>query len=670
MNKTDTSAKPGLSDEEIGKILRDESSRAIGLAHGNNSDTLDAQREKALEYFKGEMKDLTVLPNRSSAVDTTVADTIETILPDLMGIFTEEDIVEFEPQGDDDVEAAKQETDFIRHVLFAQNKGWRHLYTAFKDALTVKLGIWHWWAEIKESKDENSVTVQDQVEGMAAIEFMEARGAEWTDMQEGDDGVITLTFISESKELKVCFKAVPPEDVWFSDDGDTLAECTYVAMRSRERVQTLIEDGYDEALVEKLSSYVPDDETRQARDTVDETDDGTDTAGTNGLRRVEVNAHFIRTDMDGEGIKTWRVVTGRDEGIVLDKQIVPSIPFAAITPFPNPHRLIGLSMVDKTMEVQRIKTSLLRMMLDSGYFALNQRNEVAETEATANTIPDLLNNTPGSPVRSKSGNAVRSIQTGGLDFDAAGALEYMATVNEMRSGVIRNNMGIGSDALHKTATGQQSQENMGQRRTRLIARIFAEMGFVDLCVGIHDLLRDTAFGPMRARINGDTVEVDPTNWGARKDMVIEIGSGGMDATRNALREVLQMLEQVVTLQGGLQGPVLDVSGIHRVLTKFIDTLPVKGLSGIFIDLERAEAITEQQEQAPDPQEQQAQAEMQAKQQDMQFKSQLESMKIEAKQQADIYRADKEQETSLKRAVIEAQTQTDLPALHPGGNVGR
>lgn len=655
-----------MGDDEISAILKSESTSAIGMDW--NDEKLSGERVKALEYYRGEMKDIPALANRSNAVDTTGADTVETALPDLMGIFTEEDVVEFEPIGDEDVDAARQETDFIRHVIFSENRGWRHIFTAFKDALQVKIGVWHWWAEIEEETDENTVIVRDDAEAYAALDHFEVQGAEMADYAvDPDTQTVSLTFITETQNLKVCFKAVPPEDVWFSDDGESLGECTYVGMRSREREQTLIEDGYNAEKVGELATYGADDnDVSDARDTVDETDDRGNRGGMNGLRKVEVHAHYIRSDLDGEGVKIWKIVTGTQCKPILEKEVVAQIPFASITPFLNPHRLIGQSMMDKTMEVQKVKTSLMRMMLDSGYFALNQRNEIAMNEANENTVSDLLNNSPAVPVRSQTGNAIRSIQSGGLDFDAQGALEYMSTVNEMRTGIIRNNVGITSASLHKTATGQQSQENMGQRRTRLIARTFAETGFRDLCLGLHALLRDSALGPMRKRINGETVDVDPTSWGVRKDMSIEIGSGGKDAARQAVSEALALVEKVVTLQGSLTGPIIDVTGVVRTLTKYVDLLPVKGLSGIFMDDGQAQAAMQQEAQEPSPEQEAAEA----KQAEMMTKTHLDMAKIQADQQTDLIRIEKEQETGLQRALIEAQTKTNIPDIRFGGDVGR
>jgi len=72
-------------DAALLKIVGEERKRSIGFGEGDNGE-LTAAREKALDYHKGVMNDVPSLPNRSKAVDTTVADAIETVLPDVLEI--------------------------------------------------------------------------------------------------------------------------------------------------------------------------------------------------------------------------------------------------------------------------------------------------------------------------------------------------------------------------------------------------------------------------------------------------------------------------------------------------------------------------------------------------------------------------------------------------------
>jgi len=77
---------PKLSNEEIRAILSAEINGALGYLGGQ----LSEQRKKSVEYYLGE-KLGTEIDGRSQVVSTDVADTIETILPNLLRIFTASD---------------------------------------------------------------------------------------------------------------------------------------------------------------------------------------------------------------------------------------------------------------------------------------------------------------------------------------------------------------------------------------------------------------------------------------------------------------------------------------------------------------------------------------------------------------------------------------------------
>lgn len=65
-----------MDDARLKRLLADEYANALGVDHDED---LRAQRELALNYYKGEMPDVPSLDNRSKAVSTDVADAIETV---------------------------------------------------------------------------------------------------------------------------------------------------------------------------------------------------------------------------------------------------------------------------------------------------------------------------------------------------------------------------------------------------------------------------------------------------------------------------------------------------------------------------------------------------------------------------------------------------------------
>lgn len=690
-----------ISETELLSALKAERLNSIGFE--DNGD-LEEQREKALEYIKGEMSDVPARKNRSSVVASDVADAVETAIPDLMEIFTGgEDVGTFKPQGPEDEEPSKRETDFVNEVIFDQNPGFMVLETAVRDALEIKTGIIkHHWQEGE---------VEDELfEGKTAEELMmAAEGAEITEVEENEGsefGVPLYDFTATKRHPgKVCIEAVDPQNFGVSTDTVLIEDTPYCIERSFPRAFQLIDEGYDEDVVQMLapSAEAEDDEQARARDTVDETDDShgiyTDTR-----RIVEVHTHTIRIDGDQDGkTELWCVVTDSEESLILDAYQKNRVGYAAGSPYRRAHRFYGFSLADKLIEIQKIKTSLMRMLLDNGYFALNQRMEVAETKASKNTIADLLRNEPGLPVRSKTGDAVRPITAGGINWDITGALEYFSTVGEQRTGVVRNAQGLNPDTLHDTAQGAMALMNAAQRRLRMIARVLAETLLKGLFVGVHGDIRDHASQALQARVNGKWQAIDPTSWGARSDMTIEVGvgSGGREMEVAAIMQVISLQTQALEGQAaGIIGlPMVTEDNLYASASRLVERLGLKAPERYFSDPEQARqkaAQQQQQQQGPSPEEQAMMAETQMKQQQQQADIALEREKAAAhaemtreknaldiqlareKAQAEMAlareRTQAEAELAREKALIEASIKAGtamngtLTANRPGGSL--
>jgi hypothetical protein len=269
---------------------------------------------------------------------------------------------------------------------------------------------------------------------------------------------------------------------------------------------------------------------------------------------VEIVEHYVRLADDDGSLKIWRVVTGGDETVLLAKEEVDCIPFAAITPYVVAHRFYGRSVADLTIQIQQLKTALLRMLLDGGYFALNQRLTVNMTGANEFTIPDLLRNEPGIPIRTKGEGVVQPVQSGGLGFDVLAALEQVSVMGEQRTGIVRNAQGLKPDTLHDTASGAMALMTNAQKRVRLIARVFAETGVKDLFLGVHACLRKYATQPVQAKLGGGWTQADPRSFAERKDMTVEVGvgSGGKEHAMLVGQQLAVLMQQVAAAPGGPQ----------------------------------------------------------------------------------------------------------------------
>ena len=148
-----------VTELELKGIIHSEINNAIGFMGSN----LSAQRRKSLEYYMGD-KLGTEIDGRSQVVSTDVADTIETILPNLLRIFTSSDqVVRCEPVKSEDVALADQATNYINYIFNKDNAGFSILYTWFKDALLEKNGIVKvFWDESQKVEQETYQNLNEQ----------------------------------------------------------------------------------------------------------------------------------------------------------------------------------------------------------------------------------------------------------------------------------------------------------------------------------------------------------------------------------------------------------------------------------------------------------------------------------------------------------------------------
>ena len=669
-----------LSDDDILGILDAEKGQSIGFENGVE---LERKRRTALEYSKGEMNDVPSLPNRSKATSSDISDAVETVLPDLMEIFTGgEDVATFAPTGEEDEEAAQQETDYVLHVAFQKLRGFLLLYTAIKDALQVDTGILKtWWQdkeEVKEEKLEGITAVQLELLQKSGAEIVSSKPTEPNLEPDEQGNIVPVPLFNvtiRTKYDKGCIEsiAIDPNNLTVASDATLdIEKIVYLALRSFPRAQALVDQGFDAKKVAELPAHTQRntlDQTELARDVAGESTATGQDSGNGGpdgidgksmMRVVEIHEHYIRADFDQTGkSQLWCVVTDADCKTLLHKKKVERHGISFGTPFIQAHRFYGMSLAEKLIEVQKIKTALLRMMLDSGYFAMNQRTEVAMDQANEFTIADLMRNEPMSPVRSKNGQAIRPLQAGQLGFDVGMMLEYTSTMAEQRTGVVRNAQGLNPDSLHDTAAGQKALMTMAQKRVKMIARVLAETLVKGWFLDIHALSRKHATRSEKIRLRGRWVDIDPSEFGDRADMTIEVGvgSGGKEMELAGLTRIMETQKELILSGMPSMQEMASPKKVWNAATRFARKVGFKSPESFFDDpdeIAKKKEMAKQQRAAqgiPEPEEPPPQHVIEAK-----SKMELEQMKAGLASQQDDKRAAMEAQKFQAEAAMRAQSE--------------
>ena len=555
----------------------------IESSTGNFNTELSAQREENMEYYLGE-KFGNEIDGRSEIVTTDVRDTIEYIMPSLMRIFTtHNNIAEFEPQGPEDVEMAQQATDYVNYVFNKQNNGFKVLYDVFKDALISKTGIIkHYWEEkeqIKTDTYENLTDVEYQsVLANDEMEIIELSKNIQEKAQVDDFGTLISPEVA-SYDLKVkCTKkygqvkviSVPPEEFLVSRRATSLEDASFVCHRVKKSVSDLILEGYTKKQVEDIPTYTQNNaewnEERQARFSYDDDSTPAD-EGSGPSRKVWIDECYSYIDFNNDGIAELRKIT-LGGNVILDNIEIDSIPFSTICPLPIPHKFHGMSVADTVKDIQLIKSTIVRNILDNMYLTNNARYAVLAGQVE---LDDLLSSKPGGIVRMRSPNAVMPLPTPQISGDAFKMVQYLDQVREERSGVSKMTQGLNPDVLnsHVTTGAVAAVTESSMQRIELIARIFAETGIKDLFKNIYKLIQRYEDRKKIFYLNNKFVPIDVSRWRDELNCNINVGvgSGSQQTKMQTMSGIMTIIQGLI--QNGGMGTMVTPQNVYNAVSEFI-----------------------------------------------------------------------------------------------------
>jgi hypothetical protein len=596
-----------VTNEQLRAIINSEINNSIGFMGSN----LTSQRKKSMEYYMGE-KLGTEIDGRSQVVSTDVADTIETILPNLLRIFTASDqVVKCEPVKSEDVPLAEQATNYINYIFNKDNNGFSVLYTWFKDALLEKNGIVKvYWDDSSSVEQETYENLNDQeyqlllddenVEIVEEESFVDEKMKAAMDLllveataqgklvaDEPTPMLHNCVIKRTSKGGKVKIENVPPEEFLIQRTAKSIESANFVAHRVAKTRSELIEMGFDREVVENLpttNNIILNNERLTRYSDIDQSP--FDNAPDNSTAEIEIYECYVRCDMDGDGIAELRkvIVAGESGYEILENMPCDNIPFCSLTPIPMPHRFYGRSVAELVEDVQLVKSTVMRQLLDNMY--LTNNNRVAIMDGMVN-LDDLLTSRPGGVVRTKQppSQVMLPMQSQTISQQAFPLLEYLDTIRETRTGITRYNQGLDADSLNKTATGVNAIMTQSQMRMELIARVFAETGIKDLFRRIFELTCKYQDKERIVELNNQFIPVKPTEWRNRFNISITVGlgSGSKEQQIMMLNNILERQLQAFQLQGNREYPMVSLKNIYNSLAKIIENAGLKNVENYFVN---------------------------------------------------------------------------------------
>lgn len=632
-------------------------------------DERSKDRLAAMDYYDGVPEAIPYEEGRSRVVSRDVRASIKKVLPSIVRtLFGNEKIVEYQPRGPGDEQGAEQATDYINAVVLPEGGGTKVLIDAVYDALKLRNGVLRWWAD---ERTEIDVSTHTGLTEMAFAQLVSEQDIEVLEHSAEPVGFETFHSVKIKRTVtkrEIRFAAVPPEQFLIHPDATSMEDSIIVGLKTRMRRSDLISMGYDPEKIKNL----PDAEDNIGQDNEEFEREDYSRIGRNdasidwATREVDYWDLYVRCDLDGDGLSELRRMvyagTITDENI-LENDYADHVQFCDLKCEYQPHQWEGVSIADDLIEIQKVKTVLLRSTLDNIYWQNNQQpvvkiNSVENPEA-------IFEPTFGKPILIK--DSVASIRDA-FEFapvpviapQAFQMLEYFNQEAQDRTGVSDASAGLAPDALQNmTAKASAMIEQQGIGQTELIVRNLAE-GLKSFFRGLLRLVIKHQDKPRTVRLRDEWVEFDPRSWNVGMDVSVNVGLGAGTRERDLMMmmHILNLQERIAGIMG-TDNPFVKPEHLSNTLQRLVQATGLKSPTMYFgePDPQEVQQMLEAARNKPSPEVLKEQARAQAQIQVEQIKTQAQAALKERELQLDAEQKRLDAEAARDKEM--AQMEADL-----------
>lgn len=595
-----------LSEDEILAIITNE----LSNSSFSSADQSYGQLEDSMSLYLG-LPNGTEVPGRSQVTSTDVADSIEWIMPQVMESFTQvNEIVKFDPVGANDARQAELESQFVYDILMKENDGFIVIYEMVKDALMQRNGVLKVYYEKEECLESIELTAIDQ-NALSVLHSMP--DIEITELSQYEDSMFGALYdvkaVKTCTKGKICVESIPLEEfrVNAQHNSISLKNARFTAHVATKTISDLIESGYDRELVENLSGF--SDYRKDYRfAAMDEASINPQPAD-ESQQLVQVHECYMLIDIERSGTTKLKKITcaGSTDtpDVILSIDDVQCMPWVSTTPIIMPHKFQGLSISDRSKEIQEQKTAVLRNIFDNLYLQNNGRYKVLEGRVN---MDDLLVSRPGGAVRVKQLDAIMPIDTPQLSPVTFEVIEYLDKVRAGRTGVQADGNAspvaigdrVGSEGVARLLNGKEALVG-------LIIRTIAETGIKPLMSKIRDLAIKHFDVVQDYEFRGEWSQIIPAQWVKNRSSTVKIGTGSGDK-QEKLTTLNSILQYQTTAVQNPQQTLVDQTLIYNTLDDICKLAGLNSASRYFIDpgsqsgMQKQQAI--QQQSMQDAQQQQ------------------------------------------------------------------
>lgn len=631
-----------VENSDLTAIIADE------IRQGQSFD--QSKRILAIEYMRGVMRDLPARVNGSSQTDRTTADAIAWTLPGVVRTFTASDqMVEFESTQEGGEDGAEEASEYTNYSFFRENDGYRILYNATYDSLLMGNGaVGSYWCpedvktKIFRDKTEEELAYLISEDGWQGMGKPPKSGMpRYMTVEDPMTGepvevgmptfTVRLQMITERGYIRDM--TLKPENLLLNNSATTIDDARFAGYlhddKTRSDLMELADQyGWDKEAIENLPSFTRMDRTSVADARRSESNSAlNDSSSVKSGDLIDLYECYLRADRDGDGeaelLQVWYAGNAGSGLVLSEEEWEDDVPFTDIPCYPVPHRWEAESLFDRTADIQRVKTTLLRQLLDNTYAVGMPMREV-EVGSVEN--PDILINPKfGGLIWKKKGTP--PIIPHVIPFigdKLMMGLEYMDQMVTKRTGISRSTMALDPEALqNQTATAAQQHHDAAVSQTELIARNMAELGWTKFFAKRRNLAKKYLKGQTKIPSkNGDAPPpedgpdgkpskyrtIQPEAWSDDMACTINVGlgTGSRDRDMSMLNNIQQgqMGMAVMLKDAGMASKAIEfIPHIRKTAVRIAESSGLKNPEEYYPEISEDEikAMKEQASQPrPDP----------------------------------------------------------------------
>jgi len=597
-----------------------------------------SKRTLAIEYQRGEMNDLPARPNGSTQTDRTFADALAWTLPGTVRVFTASDqMVQFEATQSGGEQGAEEASEYTNYSFFRENDGYRILYNATYDSLLMGNGAAcsYWCPEEAKTKlfkdktaEELAVLLEEGWTGTGVQPKPGKPRVVETDMGLVEEPTFIVKLQMVTKRGQIRDMTLKPENLLLNSTATQIGE-RFTAYLHDDKTRSDLMDmadeyGWDKDVIEELPAYRGNSSPSEVANARRFDNPITDSSPVKSGDLVDLYECYIRVDKDGDGVaellQVWYAGNAGGGELLGWDEWEDDVPFTDIPCYPIPHSWVAESLFDRTADIQRVKTTLLRQLLDNTYAVGLPMQEV---EAGSVLNPDILVNKKfGGLIWKKASSApIVDHVTPFIGDKLMMGLQYMDEMVAKRTGISKTTMALDPEALqNQTATAAQQQRDAGYSQIELIARNQAELGWAKFFAKRRNLAKKYIKDPIKIPSrNGDVAEgqdgapdskyrtIQPEAWSDDMACTINVGlgTGSRDRDMAMLNTILNGQIAMADRLGaaGFTAKAIEfMPKIRKTAVEMAESSGLKNPDDYYppINDEEVQAMIEQANQPPPP----------------------------------------------------------------------